>query len=96
MTEVYNDWESLFERFCIMTVDGGLSDFSAINYLSDKAPKELIEQTQARADELTAQINAIQYECMHCHGYVTRPLNKEEREDLRDEGRLKSIYRNLT
>ena len=42
MMEVYNDWESLFERFCIMTVDGGMSDFSAINYLSDKAPKELI------------------------------------------------------
>ena len=34
--EVYNDWDSLFERFCIMTVDGGLSDFSAINSLSDK------------------------------------------------------------
>ena len=42
MTEVYNDWESLFERFCIMTVDGGMSDFSAINSLSDKAPKDLI------------------------------------------------------
>lgn len=42
MTEVYNDWDSLFERFCIMTVDGGMSDFSAINSLSDKAPKELI------------------------------------------------------
>ena len=42
MNEVYNDWESLFERFCIMTVDGGLSDFTAINYLSDKAPSNLI------------------------------------------------------
>ena len=42
MAEVYSDWESLFERFCIMTVDGGMSDFSAINYLSDKAPRELI------------------------------------------------------
>ena len=42
MTEVYNDWESLFERFCIMTVDGGMSDFTAINSLSDKAPKPLI------------------------------------------------------
>lgn len=42
MIEVYNDWESLFERFCIMTVDGGLSDFTTINYLSDKAPKDLI------------------------------------------------------
>jgi len=42
--EVYNDWESLFERFCIMTVDGGLSDFTAINILSDKAPKDLINK----------------------------------------------------
>ena len=44
MSEVYNDWESLFERFCIMTVDGGLSDFTAINYLSDKAPGNLIKK----------------------------------------------------
>ena len=42
MSEVYNDWDSLFERFCIMTMDGGMSDFDAINYLMDKAPKELI------------------------------------------------------
>lgn len=42
MMEVYNDWDSLFERFCIMTVDGGLSDFSAINYLMNKASKPLI------------------------------------------------------
>lgn len=41
---MYNDWESLFERFCIMTVDGGLSDFTAINILSDKAPKDLINK----------------------------------------------------
>ena len=39
---MYNDWNSLFERFCIMTVDGKLSDFTAINYLMDKAPKPLI------------------------------------------------------
>lgn len=44
MMQVYNDWDSLFERFCIMTVDGGLSDFSAINYLSDKAPGNLIKK----------------------------------------------------
>ena len=42
MSEMYNDWDSLFERFCIMTVDGKLSDFTAINYLMDKAPKPLI------------------------------------------------------
>ena len=44
INEVYNDWDSLFEGFCIMTVDGGLSDFTAINYLVDKAPKELIDK----------------------------------------------------
>ena len=44
INEVYNDWDSLFERFCIMTIDGGLSDFTAINYLMDKAPKELIDK----------------------------------------------------
>lgn len=44
INEVYNYWDSLFERFCIMTVDGGLSDFTAINYLMDKAPKELIDK----------------------------------------------------
>lgn len=44
MNEVYNDWDSLFERFCIMTIDGGLSDFTAINYLSDKAPKTLVNK----------------------------------------------------
>ena len=44
MSEVYNDWDSLFERFCIMTVDGCMSDFSAINYLMDKAPKPLISK----------------------------------------------------
>jgi hypothetical protein len=44
INEVYNDWDSLFERFCIMTVDGGLSDFTAISYLMDKAPKNLINK----------------------------------------------------
>lgn len=42
------------------------------------------------------QVNAIQYECLHCHGYVTRPLTKEEREELDDEGKRRSIYRNLS
>lgn len=41
------------------------------------------------------QVNAIQYECMHCHGYVTRPLTKEERDDLDNHGVRKSVYRNL-
>lgn len=43
-----------------------------------------------------AQVNAIQYECLSCHGYVTKPLNLEEREELDSQGGRKSIYRNLT
>lgn len=42
-----------------------------------------------------AQVNAIQVQCRNCHGYVTRPLTKEEREELDYHGRLKSFYRNI-
>lgn len=41
------------------------------------------------------QINAIQYQCKHCGGYVTRPLTKEEREELKDRGAYKAVYRNI-
>lgn len=41
------------------------------------------------------QINAIQYQCNHCHGYVTRKLDKEERDELREQGRLTSVFRNV-
>lgn len=40
------------------------------------------------------QVNAIQYQCQHCGGYVTRPLSKEEREELAEKGSLKSVFRN--
>lgn len=43
-----------------------------------------------------AQINAIQFQCQECGGYITRPLTKEEREELAETGKLKSIYRNIT
>ena len=43
-----------------------------------------------------AQVNAIQYECLHCHGYVTRHLTKEERDELDSYGQGKSVYRNLS
>ena len=42
------------------------------------------------------QINAVQYECSHCHAFVTRALTKDEREELAEEGRLKTTYRNLS
>lgn len=41
------------------------------------------------------QINAIQYQCKKCGGYVTRVLTKEEREELKENGKLKSIFRNV-
>lgn len=41
------------------------------------------------------QVNAVQFECKNCHGYVTRLLTKEEREDLRDRGAYKATFRNL-
>ena len=42
------------------------------------------------------QINAIQYECSQCHGYITRKLNPDEREELDFQGKLKATYRNIT
>nr|DAK73792.1 MAG TPA: DNA polymerase B [Caudoviricetes sp.] len=41
-----------------------------------------------------AGVNAIQYQCKHCHGYVTRKLTKEEREELSFQGKLTSTFRN--
>ena len=42
-----------------------------------------------------AQINAIQFQCRSCGAYVTRRLEKEEREELEAQGKLKSTFRNL-
>lgn len=42
------------------------------------------------------QINAIQFQCQTCGGYVTRPLTAEEREEFAETGQLKSIFRNIT
>lgn len=41
------------------------------------------------------QVNAIQYRCKHCGGYVTRKLEKEERDLLKEEGKLSSVFRNV-
>ena len=41
------------------------------------------------------QVNAIQYQCKHCHSYVTRKLEKEERDTLKEEGRYTSVFRNV-
>lgn len=40
-------------------------------------------------------ISGIQYQCKHCKAYVTRKLDKEERELLKEEGKYTSIYRNV-
>lgn len=41
------------------------------------------------------QINGIQYCCKNCGAYVTRKLDKEERDALKEEGKLTSTFRNL-
>lgn len=41
------------------------------------------------------QVNAVQYQCKSCGSYVTRRLDKEEREELEAQGKLKSTFRNL-
>lgn len=41
---MYCDWDSLFERFCIMTVDGKLSDEDAILRLKNETTKPLINK----------------------------------------------------
>lgn len=43
-----------------------------------------------------AQVNAVQYQCSVCGGYVTRPLTREEREEFAEMGKLKPIFRNIT
>lgn len=42
-----------------------------------------------------AQINGIQYCCQNCGAYITRKLDKEEREALKEQGTLTSTFRNL-
>lgn len=41
------------------------------------------------------QINAIQYRCKRCGAYVTRKLTPEEREELRENGKLNTVFRNV-
>ena len=41
------------------------------------------------------QINAIQYQCLKCGAYVTRKLTKEERDILKENGKLTSTFRNV-
>ena len=42
------------------------------------------------------QVNAVQLLCKHCGAYVTRPLTKEEKEELDATGSLKARFRNLS
>lgn len=42
----YTDFEDLFERFAIMTTDGGLSDSEAINILAGHTSINLLMQLE--------------------------------------------------
>ena len=41
------------------------------------------------------QISGVQYSCDNCHSYITRPLEKEERDAFKEKDQLKSVFRNL-
>lgn len=41
-----NDIESVFERFCILTVDGKMSDTEAFNFLKTKINADLFNLLQ--------------------------------------------------
>lgn len=41
------------------------------------------------------QINAIQYKCKRCGAYVTRKLEKFERDELKEQGKLTTVFRNV-
>ena len=42
------------------------------------------------------QITAVQYLCKNCGAYVTRPILKDEKEELAEEGLVvKSVLRNM-
>lgn len=46
MKTFYTDYYDLLERFCIMTLEGGLSDIEAINRLRSQTTPELIEKLE--------------------------------------------------
>lgn len=49
---MYKDFESLFERFCIMTVDGNMTDEEVFNILKTKTTKDLFQKLQVKVFEL--------------------------------------------
>lgn len=40
------------------------------------------------------RVNAVQYECLSCHSYVTRALTSEERDELKFYNKLAPTFRN--
>lgn len=54
---IYKDYESLFERFCILTIDGGMTDEEAFKWLENKTTVPLF-------NELYAKIKLIEKENM--------------------------------
>lgn len=48
---LYKDYDSLFEKFSILTVDGKLSDAKAIEYLRNKTTPDLIKKLEDFLEE---------------------------------------------
>lgn len=49
---IYNDFDSLFEKFSILTVDGKMSDKKAFEFLKDKTSPELINKLEDKIAEI--------------------------------------------
>lgn len=50
---MYKDFEELFERFSIMTVDGHLSDTEALYILKKQTSPELFDKLQQKLEKLS-------------------------------------------
>lgn len=48
-----NDFDSLFEKFSILTIDGHLTDRQAFQFLKDKTTPELFKSLVDKVMELT-------------------------------------------
>ena len=54
---IYTDYESLFERFCILTIDGGMTDEQAFDYLRNKTTVPLFNQLYAKIKQIEINNN---------------------------------------
>lgn len=52
MSVLYKDFDSLFEKFSILTVDGKMTDKKAFEFLKNKTTPELINKLENKVVEI--------------------------------------------